>query len=98
MHATATFQLDVDVPFPLNMTPKPAIEATATVAVQRTLTSLMDTLCASIVRDHISWTKAKRTEVGAGEAGRGGQAVGEGSERITGARKAAGVGRAAMSV
>lgn len=60
MHAKATFQLDVDVPFPLNVTPKPAIELTGTAAVERTLSNLMDTLCTSIVRDHVAWTKAKQ--------------------------------------
>lgn len=60
MQATAKFQLDVDVPFPLNVTPKPAIELTGTTAVQRTLENLMDTLCASIVRDQVAWTKDNR--------------------------------------
>ena len=60
MHAKATFQLDVDVPFPLNVTPKPAIELTGTAAVERTLSNLMDTLCTSIVRDHVAWTKANQ--------------------------------------
>jgi hypothetical protein len=58
MHSKATFLLNVDVPFPLNVTPASVIEATGNLAVQRTLTSLMDTLCASIVRDHIHWAKA----------------------------------------
>ena len=57
MDAKAQFKLDVDVPFPLNVTPKPVIESAGNVAVQRTLTSLMDTLCKSIVRDQIAWTK-----------------------------------------
>lgn len=60
MQATAKFQLDVDVPFPLNVTPKPAIELTGTTAVQRTLENLMDTLCSSIVRDQVAWTKENR--------------------------------------
>lgn len=42
------------------MTPKPAIELTGTAAVEKTLTNLMDTLCASIVRDHVVWTKANQ--------------------------------------
>lgn len=57
MDSRAQFTLDVDVPFPLNVTPKPMIESAGNVAVQRTLSSLMDTLCTSVVRDHIDWTK-----------------------------------------
>jgi hypothetical protein len=68
MHATATFQLDVDVPFPLNVTPKPVIELTGTAAVERTLINLMDTLCVSIVRDHVAWTKAQQASKNAEKA------------------------------
>eukprot|EP00892_Ulva_mutabilis_P000296 jgi/Ulvmu1/10267/UM060_0069.1 len=60
MDAKATFQLDVDVPFPLNVTPKPMIESAGNVAVQRTLSSLMDTLCQSIVKDHVAWSKSMK--------------------------------------
>lgn len=61
MKSTGNFTLEVDVPFPLNVTPKPVVESAGNVAVQRTLSSLMDTLCTSVVRDHINWTKAQKT-------------------------------------
>lgn len=57
MHANAAFELKVDVPFPLNLPPRAAIEATGNTACQRVLSSLMDTLCASIVRDHVAWLR-----------------------------------------
>jgi hypothetical protein len=57
MHADAEFELKVDVPFPLNVTPAGVIEKAGNVGVQRVLTSLMDTLSASIVRDHAGWAK-----------------------------------------
>ena len=60
MHANAAFQLRVDVPFPLNLPPRGAMEATGNSACQRVLSSLMDTLCASIVRDHVQWMKEGR--------------------------------------
>jgi hypothetical protein len=61
MHADAQFELKVDVPFPLNLTPMGVIENAGNVGVQRVLTSLMDTLCASIVRDHASWAQNDRS-------------------------------------
>jgi hypothetical protein len=60
MDAKAVFELKVDVPFPLNITPAAVIEGTGDVAVKRVLTSLMDTLCASIVRDQVAWVKARK--------------------------------------
>lgn len=60
MDASASFELKVDVPPPLNVTPASVIEGTGNLACQRVLTSLMDTLCASIVRDHVAWVRAQR--------------------------------------
>ena len=55
MGANAQFALQVDVPFPLNVTPRPVIEATGNAAVNRVLRTLLLSLCQSIVADHAAW-------------------------------------------
>jgi Protein of unknown function (DUF1997) len=55
--ASGHFQLRVDVPFPLNVTPRPVVEATGNAACHHILSSLMDKLCKSIVRDHYAWAQ-----------------------------------------
>lgn len=55
MDAHAEFDLDVDVPFPLNITPRQVVEATGNAAVNRVLRTLLTSLCQSIVADHSTW-------------------------------------------
>ena len=62
MNASAQFDLRVDVPFPISLTPRPLIEGTGNAACQRVLATLMDTLCSSIVRDHALWSQEASLE------------------------------------